>query len=60
VFVCVITESKTYYIYKMVLHTINIVAQTPSRVSELVAIKYIVNKVILDVGLLLFRGPETV
>jgi hypothetical protein len=58
--VCVITESKTYYIYKMVLHTINIVAQTPSRVSELVAIKYIVNKVILDVGLLLFRGPETV
>jgi hypothetical protein len=60
VFVCVITESKTYYIYKMVLHTINIVAQTPSRVSELVAIKYIVNKVILDVGLLLFRGPKTV
>jgi hypothetical protein len=60
VFVCVITESKTYYIYKMVLHTINIVAQTPSRVSELVAIKYIVNKVILDIGLLLFRGPKTV
>jgi hypothetical protein len=58
--VCVITESKTYYIYKMVLHTINIVAQTPSRVSELVAIKYIVNKVILDIGLLLFRGPKTV
>jgi hypothetical protein len=58
--VCVITELKTYYIYKMVLHTINIVAQTPSRVSELVAIKYIVNKVILDIGLLLFRGPKTV
>jgi hypothetical protein len=57
---CVITESKTCHIYKMILHTINTVAQTPSKVSEFVATKHIVNKVILDIGLLLFRGPETV
>jgi hypothetical protein len=48
------------YIYKSVLQTINIVVQTLSRMSELVATKYIINKVILDVRLLLFRWSELV
>jgi hypothetical protein len=46
--------------YKVVLQTINTVVQSLSRVSELVAIKYTINKVIVDVGLLIFEGPEQV
>jgi hypothetical protein len=60
VFMLIIAESETFHIYKEVLHTINTVAQTQSRVSELVATKHIINKVILDVGLLLFRGHAPV
>jgi hypothetical protein len=37
VFVWVVTEFETYHIYKAILQTINIVAQTLSRVLELVA-----------------------
>jgi hypothetical protein len=56
--VYVVTESKTYHIYKAVLQTKNSVAQTSSRVSELVATRHKINKVVLNVGLLLFGGPE--
>jgi hypothetical protein len=43
-----------------ILQTINSIAQTPSMVSENVACKYTINKAILDVGFILFRGPKPV
>jgi hypothetical protein len=60
IFLKVIKESKTCQIYKSFLYTINSVVRTPSRVSKKVAYKYIINKVILNIGLLLFRRPEPV
>jgi hypothetical protein len=59
-FLKVVIELETCQIYKSVLQIINSVARTPSRTSEKVSCKYTINKVILDVGLLLSGGPELV
>jgi hypothetical protein len=59
-YLCELTESKTWHIYKAVLQTINSVTQTLLKVSELVATKHAINKVILNVRLLLFKRPEPV
>jgi hypothetical protein len=60
VFDMFVTESETYQIYNIVVQTINSITRTLARVSEKVACKYIINKVILVVGLLLFGGSESV
>jgi hypothetical protein len=55
VFLKVVIVSGACQICKTVLKTINSVVQTTSRILKKVACKYIINKIILDVKLLLFR-----
>jgi uncharacterized membrane protein YGL010W len=58
VFLKVVIVSGACQICKTVLQTINSVVQTTSRILKKVAYKYIINKIILDVKLLLFVGSE--
>jgi hypothetical protein len=45
---------------RLVLQIIKTVARTSSSISKLGVIKYAINKIILNVGLLLFEGTEPV
>jgi hypothetical protein len=56
----IVIESETCHIHKVILQAINIAARTPSGVLELVGIKNTVNKVILEVELLLFKELKPV
>jgi hypothetical protein len=60
VFVFIVTDSEIYYIYKVILQTINSVVRTPSNISKLVATNYIFNKARLNINLLLFRVSKLI
>jgi hypothetical protein len=58
VFFKVVIVSGACQICKSILQIINSIVQTQLRILKKVACKYIINKVILDVKLLLFIGSE--
>jgi hypothetical protein len=58
VFIWIVTELETIYIYKAVLQTIKVVDQTPTRVSELLARNHILIKKYWTYGCYSPEGPN--